>query len=305
MPLILEHFWLKLAAVVIGFLLWFHVATEKVYNHEIHLPVTEIALDDSLTLSKPPPESLTVIVSSTGKQLLRTGWRRRGLRINATKFHSGHYMVNLNMNNTSLVDATQSVTLDEIISSSSTAFDIDYLSSKTVDVLLDLAVDPDDGFAVNRISAPEPNQVTVEGARAMLRRINAVNTVHKELSGLRSNIEVTLPLLPPNGYKMCLAPESVLVTIEIVPVKTRVFKSIPIVAYNTPPESDIQLSPTSLDIELTGPPDDIDLLNRNALVASVDFQKRDSAGNATIKIECPSRFRVKRSSNNTVIFSFH
>ena len=112
-------------------------------------------------------------------------------------------------------------------------------------------------------------------------------------------------MISPGGYQVNLTPDSVLVTIEIVPVKTRVFESIPIVVYNTPPESKIQLTPKSLNIELTGPPDDIDLLNRNALVASVDFRNRDSAGMAPIRIECPSHFRVKKASAETVALSLH
>ncbi|MBU8934030.1 MAG: hypothetical protein KOO62_08475 [candidate division Zixibacteria bacterium] len=303
MALILENSWFKLIAVVMGLLLWFHVATEKEYNHEIHLPVTGITLGDSLTLAEHPPESLLVVVSGTGKQLLRRGWRHQGLRINAAQYRSGQYTVNLSTTNTALADISHSVILDEIISPGSVVLEIDSLTSKEVDVYLDLVTEPDEGFAVSRIVGPEPKQVTIEGARSLLRRTTAISTVRKELAGLRSNISVVLSLTEARGYDISLEPDSVVVKIEVVPVKTRVFTSVPIVIYNATLTEEVRMTPTMLDIELTGPPDDIDLLNVNALVASVDFLSRDSAGLADIKIECPSHFRVRHSSAQTVRFS--
>ena len=54
---ILDHFWLKITALILGLLLWFHVATEKTYNHELYLPVSEVILGDGLALVDPPPDS--------------------------------------------------------------------------------------------------------------------------------------------------------------------------------------------------------------------------------------------------------
>lgn len=303
MASILDNIWFRLIAVVIGLVVWFHVATEKDYSHEIYLPVTGITLGDSLTLAESPPESLLVVVSGTGKQLLRRGWRRQGLRINAAQYRSGRYPVTLSPTNTSLVDISQSINLDEIISPASVTLEIDSLKSREVKVHLDLVTETDEGFAVSRMVGPEPEQVTIRGARSLLSRTSSVSTVHKELTGLRSDINVVLPLVEPGGYQVSLTPDSVRVRIEVVPVKTRVFQSVPIVVYNAPPTNAAQINPSSLDIEITGPPDDIDLLNANALVASVDYRERDSAGLAPIKIECPSNFRVRRSSTPTVRFS--
>jgi len=47
---------------------------------------------------------------------------------------------------------------------------------------------------------------------------------------------------------------------------------------------------------MTGPPKEINLLNKNALVASIDFSQLNGADSAIISIACPPRFRVKRSS---------
>ncbi len=298
--MLLENFWLKVIALLIGFLLWFHVATEKIYKHEIQLPVTEIVLGDSLTLVDNPPDSLVVLVSASGKQLLRSKWRQRGIRINATQFRAGRHVINFTTENVSLVGAPTDIQLEEVVSPTSMSFLIDHITEKQVDVIVDLVTERDEGFAVSRVSNPVPPKVTVIGARSLLHRLKSVSTVHKELTRLRNSLTITLPLLPPKGYNISMIPDSVTVQIEVVPVKTRIFKDIPIVIFNAPQDKEIQVEPPSLDIELTGPPEDVDLLNRNALVASVNYNNVKVSGYAPVKIDCPSSFSVKRTSVDSV-----
>ena len=47
---VFNNIWIKLVALAMGLLLWFHVVTEKRYNYQLSLPVKEIALKNDLTL---------------------------------------------------------------------------------------------------------------------------------------------------------------------------------------------------------------------------------------------------------------
>jgi YbbR domain-containing protein len=296
----LDNIWLKVIALVVGLLLWFHVATEKVYNHRVQLPLTEIAVAEGLTLADNPPDSITVVVKAKGKQLLRSKWRQRGIKVNATQLSAGHHTLSLSAANTSLFDAGNLVTLDEVVSPASLSLNIDYKAEKTVKVLLDISTIPDEGYAVSSISDPEPPEATLIGARSLVRQCATVATEHKELTGLRNNLTLTLPLVPPPNYGMRLEPDSVTVSIEIVAAKTRVFENVPIVVYNAPRGKTVSTQPSSVQIELAGPPKDIDLLQPQALIASADFSSVDSSGSTPLKIDCPANFKVKRTSVDTV-----
>jgi len=287
-------------ALLMGLLLWFHVATEKVYKYRLVLPITDIALGERLTLVDTPPDSMTVVVSASGKQLLRQKWRERGVRILATQLSIGRHTVNLTTANTFLAGVGNFVALDEVVSPTSMLLNIDYTAEIQVKVAPDITAVPDEGFAVKRISDPNPAEVTLVGARSRVRTVTLVSTEPRELTGLRDNLTLTLPLAAPAGYQMTLIPDSVTVTIEIVAVKTRVFEDIPIVVYNAPPNKAVSAQPPALRIELTGPPEDIDLLSRDALIASVDFRRLDPNGISPIKIDCPLNFKVKKISVNTV-----
>ena len=109
---LLENFWLRVVALLMGILLWFHVATEKQYTYQLRLPVCEIALKKDLSLISDPVDSLDVIVSASGKKLLRKKWRKNGIRISATGFDAGRHSLDLNPSNAFLAGSDVAVTLD-------------------------------------------------------------------------------------------------------------------------------------------------------------------------------------------------
>jgi len=55
MPNLFKNLWTKLAALLLAFLLWFHVATDKTFQYEANLKLTQIELVDEIALSAPPP----------------------------------------------------------------------------------------------------------------------------------------------------------------------------------------------------------------------------------------------------------
>ncbi len=299
----LDNLWLKIFALIMGLLLWFHVATNKVYNHQLNLPISEVMVKDDLSLIGGRPDSMTVVVSATGKQLLRKKWQSSGVRINASQFQAGRHNMTLNTGNTYLADGGNVVTLEEIVFPTSLLLNIDFRLEKSLRVVPDVIATPDDGYAVKIMSEPVPSEVTVIGPRSVVKGLSRVNTERKELTGLRNNISLTLPIIIPPGQDITVQPDSVRVSLEIVPVKTRVFDGIPVVVYNAPPRREVLINPAAIRVELTGPPAEIDLLNRNALIASVDYRLLDSNFTAAIKIDCPSHFQVRETSADSATIS--
>ncbi len=298
---VLNNFWLKVVALIMGLLLWFHVATEKIYNYQLTLPVTKIDLREHYTLATPPPESIVVAVSAKGKQLLRSSWRQQGVRISASKFQAGPHNIVLNTENTFLVNPAKNVTLDEVVSPASIDLNVDVESKVDVDVVPDLVTTADEGFAVSRRIEAVPTHVSLFGPKSLLKNINSVRTAKRELSGVRNSVTITVPLVPPPGFGMRLEPDSASLTIDIVPVKTRIYDNLPVVVYNVPVDYTATTIPGTIRIELGGPPEDIDLLNRNALTVSADYKLADrTTGMAPIKIDCPTNFRVRKASADSV-----
>ena len=296
MSVLLNNFWLKISAVALGLLIWLHVATEKTYTHQLMLPVTEITLMDSLTLSSDPPDSLMVSVSATGKYLLRKKWRTGGVRISAVQYQPGRYQLALSTDNVSLMDNSAALTLEEILSPNQIWLNIDQQSRLKLPVVGNFDIEASDGFAIGQPITIEPDSVTLTGPQSVLRTFSNIKTGSKQLRGLRDNITLHLPLEIPDRYGLSVRPDSVKVFLEVVPVKTRVFEGVPIRIFNAPPDSVLNPDPGMLRIELTGPPDEIDMLENAAITASVDYRAITNGGVAPIVIDCPPIFRVKSSS---------
>jgi hypothetical protein len=300
---LLNNFWFKLIAIVLGLLLWFHVATEKDYSYQVWLPVNDVALGDDLTLAQNPPDSLLVSVSASGKALLRRDWRTGGLRIIVTQYKTGRHNINLNTGNTSLTHGGSAIVLEEVLTPSNIILQIDHEAEVQVNVAPALTSVPAPGFTVRSISEPVPSRVTLHGPRSLLGRYNLVYTEERELTNLRSNVTITLPLETPQGYGLWLEPDSVRITLEIVPVKTRVFERIPVVVYNSPVDRIVKVDPPTIDVEVTGPPGEIDLLNPNAIAASVDFETRTPEGNIGVKVDIPARYQLRNIIPDSVTIS--
>ena len=185
---LLENFWLKIIALIMGLLIWFHVATEKTYNYEVDLPVAQVDLKDSLTLASNPPDTVQAKVSATGKQLLRKQWREEGVRINASRYLVGRHRVTLNTSNTFLISASSNVTLDDIVFPSQIELNIDRQGEVVLPVIPDVVTIPDDGFAVNAPVRVTPPEVTLHGPNSLLDQYTTVLTSSEELTGLKNNV---------------------------------------------------------------------------------------------------------------------
>lgn len=295
-----ENIWLKLLALLLGFLVWLHVATEKPYTYELRLPVTEVALKERLVLADPPPDSILVAVSATGKQLLRQSWRRNGLRINATQFQAGTHTVSLSTANTFLIGPSGNVTLDEIMSPTMVQLSVDAVGRERVPVTANVDAVADEGYAVSHRVDITPSRVALIGPKSAMTDIPYVLTERKELRGLRNNVTLRLAVQQPNQYGFDVDPDSVAVAIQVVPVKTRIYNNLPIAIFHAPPNEPVSTQPSTIRVELTGPPEDIDLLNANNLTVSVDYRNVSISGYARLTVDCPPSFKVKATSVDSV-----
>jgi YbbR domain-containing protein len=294
MAKLLEHLWLKIIAILLGLLLWFHVA------NQLNLPITEVVLDANLTLANNPPDEVMVTVSATGKQLMRKKWRDRGLKIIANHLKVGSHQFFLNTSNTVISSPLTDLTIEEINSPSSIVLEVDKIAEREVKVSADIISEADDGFAVSSLKNIIPPKVTITGPRSVINNIDEILTEHKELSGLRNSLNITLSLVKPDVYGIIVSPDTVSFALEIVPVKTRQFENVPIAVTNVPPASNIELEPDYVNVEITGPPAEIDLLNINALIITCDFRDKDEDGKVALKIDCPPLYKVKNVSSDTV-----
>jgi len=299
MPRLFENLWAKLAALLLAFLLWFHVATNKVYQHEITLKLTQVDIAPDLALVESPPDKIAVMVEATGKRLLRSDWKKGGVKLIVDRNRAGRYNIILSKDNTVLVNS-DGIELVDIVSPREVTLNLDALMEKEVAVESRVIFVPDKGYTIMSVDSIIPGTVTVTGSRNHVRAIKYIETVSETHEGIRNNLTMEVPLVYPEIYGLTIEPDTVEFIVNVVPLKTRVFSDVRVAAINTPPGRNYEVSPDKIEIRAGGPAKIIDSLASNLILAEADFSLADSSGLSPIKIVLPRSISLLYKSVDSV-----
>jgi len=294
-----DNLWVKLAAVVLAVLLWFHVATDKVYQHQYTIPLTQIDLDETLVLTEPPPDSVTVSVSARGKILLRTDWKKKGVRLVADHTRVGRFKVDISAANLSLVQADK-VTLIDVIEPREMYFTCDRRTTRELPVKSRLVVVPDEGYAIYGSDSLEPGVVKVSGPNRRVGELSMVETQEMVLEYVRSSFSKKLGLTTGDIYGMSFEPDSVLVHVRVGPVRRKVIPDLKVGLINAPRLRQYQIEPPAVEIRVSGQADAIDSLSPDMISVIADFVLIDSAGSIPIQVVLPPTISLIQKSADSV-----
>ncbi len=301
MPKLFENLWAKLAAILLAFLLWFHVATDKTYQYETSLKLTQIELVDELSLVGPPPDEFKIIVAATGKRLLRSDWKEAGLRLMIDHSRPGRANINFDKNNLSLVKSDY-IELVNIISPRDAALEFDRKIQKEVPIKSTVTIIPDQGFIRSKADSLDPNLVTITGPRRLVNTLDSIETTPEYVEGIRNNLSMRIPLAYPDIYNLEIYPDTISYIVDVTPIKTRIFSNIPIQLMNKPshPDSTFSIQSENLEIRVGGLPNAVDSLQSDDISASVDYELFVGFGYTPINITYPNSITIISQSVDSV-----
>ncbi|UCD16322.1 MAG: YbbR-like domain-containing protein [Candidatus Zixiibacteriota bacterium] len=299
MPKLFDNLWVKIAALLLAFLLWLHVATEKVYQNQITLPIAQVELPGGLVLVEPPPESVLVSVTAIGKALLRSDWKRSGARLVITGARPGRFKQEIGTENLSLVEP-QRVNLVEVAAPREYFFNCDRLIEKAVPVRSRVVIEPDDGFAIGNADSIIPAAVTIAGPRGSLNGVESIETISEHLEGVRNNFELKVALAHPDIYNLTITPDSVKLYVNLVPLKTREFAGVALRLKNLPFRQTVNFTPRSVDILVRGPMEVVDGMSSFGIEATADYRLLGIDSLIPVELSLPPSVILVRSSVDSV-----
>ncbi len=289
----------KLAAVLLATLLWFHVATDKVIQYKIRLPLNQIDLSEDLVLAEPPESEVDVMVSATGKRLLQTDWKKEGLKLTVSRNIAGRFKAELNLNTVSMVKS-DGVDLAEILSPREITLNCDRLMEVEVPVKSNIKITTDDGFVLNRVNTIMPQKVTVSGPRRNVLAIDSIETRAESYPGIRNDLKLKVPLIYPDYYGIKIKPDTVNYFIGVAPIKSREFENVPVKVLNFPSDSLDMLKAPSVSLRIGGEAEYVDTIVEEDLIAVADYNHIDADGNIAIKITLPKQVKLLNQTPKTV-----
>jgi YbbR domain-containing protein len=299
MPKIFENLWVKLAALILAVLLWFHVATNKVYEDTITLPIHQVIIPEKLVLTQPPPDSATVLVSAVGKRLLRSDWKRSGLKWTINKDNPGKYRIDLTPENLALTQ-TEKVEIIEVIEPREWGVGLDRKVEKNLPVRSRVIVKPDDGYAIKGEDSVFPGAVRAVGPASLLDKIKQMETAAESLERARNDLKIRVPIENPALYGLTVNPDSVDVFVKITPIKSRIFPDISVRLINAPRLRPLSVFPPRVELRVGGDPDKIDDLPPSKISVLADYSEIGDNDYISLKAELPPGFYLLYKSADSV-----
>lgn len=203
-----ENIWLKLGALFLALLLWFHVTTDRSYEHVFFYPLKMTNIPDNLIIYEELPEKIKVLVEGKGKSLIRLFLlEKEELKIDGSEFKAKEINYQIKPEQISL--PSENLRVVEIVSPKKFKIKLDYLMKKKVNVTPQIVIQPTDDFLFSGEIKLQPPEVIVEGPRRFVRLINSVLTQPKVMEDVREPVSEIVDLVQPKGFNVKCQPQKV------------------------------------------------------------------------------------------------
>ncbi len=225
-PGLLRHnLGLKLASVLLGILVYLHVYTDRVQEHEFSLPIEFTRKPDSLAVIGQPPARAIVLFRGRGKELLKLRWRTPAVEVDLTGAGAGRFDHSLSVADVRL-PASSGATPVAIVDPRRVTLDLDRMATRRVPVAIRLSGTLPPGYLI-RQTRVDPSQVAVRGPSRILAREDSLDVGPIELGGLRGRAEGLFPVRLASP-QLRAAPAQVRVELGVERVATRDVEGIPV-----------------------------------------------------------------------------
>ena len=300
--IIFQNFWYKLVALIMAMLLWFHVATDHVYETTRTFPLEIINIPPQLVLAEKLPSQVEVKIRGRGKEHLKLLLaEKKSLKIDAKLFKKGE---------TDYLIKTQQIPIPEglelevtgIISPLDLKIKLDDLVGKKVGVKPRITIIPVAGLVQVGELRYSPKEVTVSGPQIWVAGLKEIVTEQKVMDNLGKDIKDQVDLLLPPGYNLHLSTQKINFSVEIQKSADRQISNIPVQLIHPPKYREIFLQPDSISIIITSAESLVNLISSDKITASIDVAsiKRRESIKLPVQIDLPSGIRLKRTYPDSI-----
>jgi len=208
-----DNLGLKLFALLLAVLLYFHVLTDRPSEQTLYFPVTVEGLPDSLALASSVPTEVGVRLRGTGKQLIRLGLTKPPVHLSLAGVAPGMYQRSLGPADVPLAGMSD-VTVLEVKDPSEIRLEVTRRASRFVPVSVPIVGEPARGLMVAGPVEIRPRVIRVSGPSSWVARQESLHTEPVSIAGKRDTLELVQALVAPPTWASA-TPGSVVVSIPI------------------------------------------------------------------------------------------
>jgi hypothetical protein len=221
----LKNISLKLTALILALLLWFHVATNRVYDFDTQLAFGEAPLPAGFALTEPLPDKIRVRTSGTGKELIRLLWEEGTAQIVLEPWLDTALAVTPSR---LLLAMGADIEVKQVLDPSIISVHVDTVFEAAKIVRFQGVYATAAGKSLVRAPMLVPEQVMLTGPKLLVEAILSISTEATDVQMLEGDTEREVELELGDSYNVTADPERVSIRFEVAPSVRRELPGIPI-----------------------------------------------------------------------------
>jgi|GEM_PF-4768691 len=267
MKWIFNNIALKIGALLIAILLWFHVVTEKVVYETVEAPIRYQNLPDTLVIVGTSADAISFQIKTKVKQLILLNlFGHPFTRINLEKVKKGKNQIEPSVN-WLVLPSWRPLDIIGVISPEEVSVETEKKNSKKIAVIATIVGTPEKGYFLKEITI-NPDSVNLNGGKKRLRKINEIGTDTIDVSKRTMGLEVDASLIMP-GKGFSSKTEKVKVNIVFEKCEKKTLYGVNIILKG---KENYEVYPESLNVTVTGPEEILDKITATDIEAFVDIK---------------------------------
>ena len=260
----------KILAVVLAFLLWIHVVTNKNYDYNVTLPLQIVNIQDGLMLASSVPTEAEIKVRGTGKQLARFLLDVDSVTIDASPYSTGTYIVESTPDEF-VINTVSGTEILEIVDPKKMRLVFEERMEKTVPVIADVKTEAALGFVKEGQLKIHPDSITVSGPKRFVRKIMSFETEEFHFSDLTTSLDEMVKIDFPDSAFLTLTDSTARIEQTVIRLQERTYSGIPLKVTDTAGRTGYTILPDSIAATVEGKTEVLDSIDADMFRASVSI----------------------------------
>jgi len=264
---------LKIWAVIIALIVWFHVATERTYDTSYTAKLEFVNPPRGWTVVGNPPDEISLRLRATGKQLISHRLYGEPLAtVELPKIKATQVPIELSPDNI-LLSRKGSVEIAHLVSPTAFIIEMDTLVKKRVPIVLNIEGAPKDDFVGVGRATVDPTEVELLGGRSSIRKIVDLKTEPVNIRGETRTVERMVAVSLPPGAGFRSKPDSVHVHIPIEKMVETALENLSVSVVNLKPGRSATISPQTATVRLAVPETMVGEADTSSISVSLDLSE--------------------------------
>ncbi|MDY5028615.1 CdaR family protein [Hallerella succinigenes] len=272
----MKHIGLKIIACIFGIALWFYVVSARVTEIDIQVPLVFTRLPETLAIASRPAQKITITVKGTAIDLIRLKRSSESAAKILVDLHDaelGLERIILSEDNFIAPDFPN-IHYQSANQIAALEVEIDTRISRTIPVHLKGAFDAKDGYTIIGVPTPDPDTISISGAREALTRIFEIQTEEIKKQNLEADETFNVPLdfskLPPYVFP---SDSFAKVPVSVQPLVRKSFTGVPVQLIGLYDRSQYLLEPSIATVEVSGGQGVLSDIKKKDILLFIEFNR--------------------------------